>query len=59
MAQETNKSKKETEQENKFKNPKQKILEDTAKQYFQSAEDEFKKQGYNSALVLFIFIFSL
>ena len=34
-------------------NEKAQILEKTAKEYFQSAEDELKKQRYNSAVVLF------
>ncbi len=32
---------------------KKDILEKTAREYFQSAEDEFKKARYNSAVVLF------
>jgi hypothetical protein len=32
---------------------KEKILKKTAIEYFDSAEDEFKKQRYNSALVLY------
>jgi len=32
---------------------KEDILEKTAKEYFNSAEDEFKKERYNSAVVLF------
>jgi len=32
---------------------KEEILEKTAKEYFESAEDELKKGRYNSAVVLF------
>jgi len=32
---------------------KKEILIKTAKEYFNSAEDEFKKQRYNSAVVLY------
>lgn len=32
---------------------KEKILERTAKEYFDAGEDEFKKERYNSAVVLF------
>jgi len=34
-------------------NTKEKILEKTAKEYFDAGEDEFKKERYNSAVVLF------
>jgi|TARA_Y100000034_G_scaffold56298_1_gene68967 uncharacterized protein (UPF0332 family) len=40
----------ETKEKN---NEKSQILERTAKEYFYSAEDEFKKQRYNSAVVLY------
>ncbi|MBS3155494.1 hypothetical protein J4404_03275 [Candidatus Woesearchaeota archaeon] len=32
---------------------KEEILENTAKEYFNSAEDEFNKQRHNSAVVLY------
>lgn len=35
------------------RNEKARILEKTAKEYFNSAEDEFKKDRYNSAVVLY------
>lgn len=38
---------------NKEKNEKEEILEKTAKEYFCSAEDEYKKERYNSAVVLY------
>jgi hypothetical protein len=34
-------------------NIKEKILEKTAKEYFDAGKDEFNKQRYNSAVVLF------
>ena len=34
-------------------NEKRKILEQTAKEYFQSAEEELKKERYNSSVVLY------
>ena len=36
-----------------MKNIKEEILEKTAREYFNSAEDESKKQRYNSAVVLY------
>ena len=36
-----------------MKNEKEDILERTAREYFNSGEDELKKERYNSALVLF------
>ena len=36
-----------------LENEKSEILEKTAKEYFYSAEDEFNKQRYNSAVVLY------
>ncbi len=38
---------------NEQENTKEKILEKTAKEYFESGEDEFEKERYNSAVVLF------
>jgi hypothetical protein len=34
-------------------NTKEEILEKTIKEYFSSAEDEYKKERYNSAVVLY------
>jgi len=34
-------------------NTKEKILKKTAKEYFSAGEDEFRKERYNSAVVLF------
>ena len=34
-------------------NEKSEILEKTAREYFESAEDEFNKERYNSAVVLY------
>ncbi|MBI4154688.1 hypothetical protein HY498_01215 [Candidatus Woesearchaeota archaeon] len=36
-----------------MQNEKKEILEKTAKEYFSAAEDEFKKERYNSAVVLY------
>lgn len=36
-----------------FKKEKAKILEKTAEEYFNSAEDEFNKGRFNSAVVLY------
>ncbi len=36
-----------------MQNEKKDILEKTAKEYFSAAEDEFKKERYNSAVVLY------
>ena len=36
-----------------FENKKDKILEKTAKEYFDSEKEEFNKNRYNSAVVLF------
>jgi len=38
---------------NEEKNIKEQILEKTAREYFYSAEDDFKKERYNSAVVLY------
>ena len=39
--------------ESNLKNDKIKILKKTAKEYFQSAEEELKKERYNSSVVLY------
>ncbi len=41
------------QQELPSENPKEAILKKTAKEYFNSAEDEFSKSRYNSAVVLY------
>ena len=36
-----------------MQNDKKEVLETTAKEYFDAAEDEFKKERYNSSVVLY------
>lgn len=38
---------------NRQNNSKEEILRQTAREYFSAGEDEFRKERYNSALVLF------
>ena len=44
---------KNIDEDKSFINEKANILKKTAKEYFDSGEDEFRKERYNSSLILY------